>query len=166
MVKKKIEYVLYLIVFIQLSGCTYNVSRYDFDAPLTFYDRVNELCYQQEVNIVTDDSSFYFGTNFIISDSTSSFFNINTGNEKIILTQSINYLAFKSHSYGLLKNATAGAIAGVGLGLFLGQFSESLFGKKQEVPALLYVPIVGIAGAVITTAIIWVLGNEVIIKFE
>ena len=158
---KRIIFIVSLLIFIQFTGCNSHIYRSDFDSPITFYDKVNELCFQQEVNVFTYNGNKYIGNDFTISESTSSFLDKITSCEKIILTENIHYISFKSYSGNLTKSAVGGAIAGVGSGLLLSQFA-----KRAEIPAIIYVPVTGIVGTVIGVAVGVIYGNEIIIQIN
>lgn len=162
----KIRFLVYFLIFSHFIGCLYQVNRSNYNDERTFFDKVNDLCYQQEVNIVTNDSNNYLAKNFTISDTTSTFIDQRSGREKIILTKDINLITFKSFSSGLFKSVLIGSIAGVGLGLFLGQFAESFFGRRLEAPGLIYIPITGIVGAIIGITIMGIDGYEIQIKIN
>jgi hypothetical protein len=162
----KIRFLVYFFIFSHFIGCLYQVKRSNYDDESTFFNKVNDLCYQQEVNIVTNDSNNYFGNKFTISDTTATFVDHDSGSEKIILTKNIKLISFKSFSSGLFESAAAGSIAGVGLGLFLGQFAESFFSRRPEIPGIIYIPITGIIGAIIGITIMGINGYEIQIKFN
>lgn len=113
--KRTIKLIVYILIFSQFAGCLYQVNRDDYSSTYKFNKKVNELCFEQGVKIVTTDSIIYSGKYFHITDSTSTFLDQNTGIEKIIPTKNINTVSFKSFSSGILKSLTAGVFASIAL---------------------------------------------------
>jgi len=164
LMRKAFRLIVFILIFSQFVGCLYQVNRGDYYTTDKFNNKVNELCFEQDVRIVTTDSLVYSGMNFQISDSTSTFVDQNTGSEKVIPLKNIISVSFNSFSSGILKSLTAGIFASIALLMLWDTFK----GENNDNPetSLLVLPIILLPGPVISFAVLVIDGYEIQINIS
>lgn len=109
---KKIIAVI-LMSSLLISGCTYNITKGDYEDDQKFYEKVNKVCEDKdELSIATKNNRSYKGKKLLIANDTTSFINLGFNYLEKVNTNDISQIEFMGTGASGIQGFLIGGVAG------------------------------------------------------